>query len=90
MTTQPSNSNSTTYDQLEAILEQADALQDGQSSDEDLEARTVGECILNISQLPEELQIVVENSLDEPFAPFLPSIEEFGSDAERYLDPECL
>ena len=30
------------------------------------------------------------NSLDEPFAPFLATVDEYGAAAERYLDPECL
>jgi len=76
---------------LQAILEEEGALAEGDGdSDGDETGPTVGECILDIEALPEELQIVVENSLDEPFAPFLATVDEYGAAAERYLDPECL
>ena len=75
---------------LEALVERDDALAGGGEEEEDAEGLSVADCILDFDALPEELQAVIENSLDEPIKPFLSTIEEFGSAAEQHLDPECL
>lgn len=74
---------------LEALVER-DAPNAAGEAEEEGEGLSVEDCILDFDALPEELQAVIGNSLEEPIEPFLSTIEEFGSAAEEYLDPECL
>jgi len=75
---------------LKAILEDEQALSEDEDSQDDNAELTVGDCILDLDALPEALQVVIENSLDEPFAPFLDTVNEFGSAAANHVDSECL
>ena len=75
---------------LKAILEDEQALSEDEDSQDDKAELTVGDCILDLDALPEALQVVIENSLDEPFAPFLDTVNEFGSAAANHVDSECL
>ena len=75
---------------LEALVGRDEDAANGGEEEGDPDGLTVSDCILDFDALPEELQAVIENSLDQPFEPFLSTVGEFGSAAEQHLDPECL
>jgi hypothetical protein len=75
---------------LESLVDRDGTAANESGEGEDGEGLTVSDCILDFTALPEELQAVIENSLDQPIEPFLSTIEEFGGAAEQHLDPECL